>query len=428
MIFCPHCGADRRTVAPIAACPACGVKVDVDRLATGAQVLAPPPRPATTTAEVDLPEDDIPVRASNRRPLVAGAMVAVAMVALLVFVLSRGSEHSSAGTAAAGATTATPAEPPPPPPPQMPKRIVLRVERVQVAPTTREWDGPVAELSYKKLCSDVAGAVAALRPAGALANVVCDLMSEKQRQTDPRDPDLRVELRSGPVVYTSYVAPDRRAHQFGYSFVIPDESIPTQGLVLAVLDDDDGALGGEEIGSVRLSRDQLITMATTGELGALSADSLSLLEVTVTPHDGRLRKAEFDLATNSGGETVRGIAVNAGDVVRIEASGTWQIGTYNNDELGPEGFTDGRLQSSNLPLFARVNHGSTVALVGQQGKLVVLPVHPCTRVVSPFAGVIWVGINDRKVNDNQGSAHFRVFTRAAKASEWASPAALLGCD
>lgn len=415
----------------MAACPACGATVDVDRLVTGAQPLASPPRPAVTTAQVEIPEEDVAVPATNRRWLIAGGVVVVAMVVLLVIILGGGGSGGGSGASrstAGAAATAVPAEPPPPPPPQMPKRIVLRVERVQVASTKREWDGPVAETSYKKLCSDVAGVVAAVRPAGALASVVCDLMSEKQRQTDPREPDLRVELRSGPVVYTSYVAPDRRAHQFGYSFVIPDESIPAQGLVLAVLDDDDGALGGEEIGSVRLSRDQLIAMATTGELATLAAETLSLLEVSVTPHDGRLRKVEFDLATNSGGATARGIAVNAGDVVRIEASGEWQIGTYNNEVLGPEGFVDGRLKDYNLPLFPRAAHGSTVALVGQEGKLVVLPVSPCARVVSPFAGVVWVGINDRKFTDNQGSAHVRVFTRGPKPAEWASPAALLGCD
>lgn len=416
-------------MAPIEPCPACGATVDLDRLATGAQPLAPSPRPATTTAPVDLADLDAPARASRRRPLIAGVVVAVALIAVLIVVLASGDKSSSPRSAAASASTEAPEAPPPPPPPQMPKRIVLRIERVQVAQDGREWDGPIAEVSYKKLCSEVAGAVATVQPEAAIAGLACDLLgSSKQRQTDPREPDLRLELRSGPAVYTTYVAPDRRSHQFGYSFVIPDESIPVQGLVLAVLDDDDGALGGEEIGSVRLSRDQLIAMATTGELASLSASPVALLEVSVTAHGGRLRKAEFDLATNSGGANVRGITVNAGDIVRIEASGTWQIGTYNDDVLGPEGFIDGRLRDYNLPLFPRFAHGSTVALVGEQGKLVVLPVSPCVRVVSPFAGVIWVGINDRKFNDNQGSAHIRVFTRAPKPSEWASPGALLGCD
>ncbi|MBK9031558.1 MAG: hypothetical protein IPL61_09525 [Myxococcales bacterium] len=381
------------------------MKVDVDQLATGAQPAGASSRPAATTAESTSPRL-ISAPGARRRYFIVGAVIAVAVGALLVVVMSGGSEASSPRTAAAtagAAATNVPAEPPPPPPPQMPKRIVLRVERVRVATDGREWDGPIAETSYKKLCADVAGAVAVVQPEVAIAGLACNLLgSGKQRQTDPREPDLRVELRSGPVVYTSYVAPDRRAHQFNYSFVIPDESIPAQGLVLAVLDDDDGALGGEEIGSVRLSRDQLITMATTGELASLAAPPLSLLEVSATPHDGRLRKIEFDLAASAGGETARGITVNAGDIVRIEASGTWQIGTYNDKELGPAGFSDGRLQDYNLPLFPRTAHGSTVALVGQQGKLVVLPVQPCVRVVSPFAGVIWVGINDRKFTDNKG--------------------------
>jgi hypothetical protein len=284
MIFCPHCGADRRTVAPVAACPACGATVDVYRLVTGAQPLASPPRPAVTTAQVEVIDDEVAVPARDRRLLIAGGVVAIAMGVLLVVILSRGGRGGGSGAsrnAAGAAATAVPAEPPPPPPPQMPKRIVLRVERVQVAAGGREWDGPVAEVNYKKLCTEVAGAVAVVQPEAALAGLACQLLGNgKQRQTDPREPDLRVELRSGPVVYTSYVAPDRRAHQFGYSFVIPEESIPSQGLVLAVLDDDDGALGGEEIGSVRLSREQLIAMATTGELATLAAETLSLLEVS----------------------------------------------------------------------------------------------------------------------------------------------------
>jgi len=436
MIFCPHCGADRRTVAPVAACPACGATVDVDRLVTGAQPLVSPSRPAVTTARVEVSEDDVAVPAGSRRLLIAGVGVAVVVGVLLVVIRGGGGGGSSRGAAGAAAT-AVPTEPPPPPPPQMPKRIVLRVERVQVAASGREWDGPVAEVSYRKVCSGVAGLVKAVgarvSPAigakAAIAGVACDFLGDgKQRQADPREPDLRVELRSGPVVYTSYAAPDRRAHQFGYAFVIPDESIPAQGLVLAVLDDDDGALGGEEIGSVRLSREQLIAMATTGELATLSAESVSLLEVTVTPHDGRLRKVEYDLATNSGGETVHGIAVNAGDVVRIDASGEWTLGTRGNEAVHPEGLTEGRLQRNNLPLFPSVAHGSPVALVGQQGKLVRLPLTPCARVVSPFAGVVWVGINDRRFADNLGSAHIRVFTRGPKAAEWGRPGALLGCD
>jgi hypothetical protein len=439
MIFCPHCGADRRTVAPVAACPACGATVDVDRLVTGAQPLASPPRPAVTTARVEVSEDDVAVPAGRRRLLIAGGGVAVAMGVLLVVILSSGSRGGGGGSSRGAAGAAATAVPTEPPPPQMPKRIVLRVERVQVAAGGREWDGPVAEVSYKNMCSAVAGLVKAvgervspmIGAKAAIAGVACDFIGDgKQRQADPREPDLRVELRSGPVVYTSYAAPDRRAHQFGYSFVIPDESIPAQGLVVAVLDDDDGTLGGEEIGSVRLSRDQLITMAKTGELASLSAESLSLLEVSVTPHDGRLRKVEYDLATNSGGETVHGIAVNAGEVVRIDASGEWTIGTgtSGNEPVHPEGLTAARLQRNNLPLFPGVAHGSTVALVGQQGKLVRLPLTPCARVVSPFAGVVWVGINDRAYGDNRGSAHIRVFTRAPKAAEWGSPGALLGCD
>ncbi|MEZ4403737.1 MAG: hypothetical protein R3B06_27180 [Kofleriaceae bacterium] len=431
MIFCPSCGVDRRAVAPVAPCPSCGVAVDLDRLTRGASRTAPAPVSRGLAAD----DDDLEALAApgrSARRAVGIGLAAVAVVGAVIAVATCGRDKpratSTKALAASLAQGATPVAEPPPP--AMPTRIVLRVERVQVAVDGREWDGPVAERDYKQGCKDVSALTVLLAPAAArLIRLGCALMSDqRQRQTDPREPDLRLELRSGGVTYTSYVAPDRRAHQFGYSFVVPDESIPAQGLVLAVVDNDDGASGGQEIGSVRLSRDQLIGLATTGEVRALRAGALELLEVTVAPHDGRLRKVEADLAVRDGGATVEGIQVNAGDVVRIETSGTWQIGTRGHDELGPEGFTDGRLHDHNLPLFKHAAHGGTVALVGQQGQQHVLAVSPCARFVSPYAGVVWVGVNDRAFADNRGTVHLRVFTRGAKPGEWRTPGATLACD
>lgn len=131
-----HCGADRRTVAPIPAC-ARGAKVDVERRATAAQPLARPPRP---TAPVDIADVELAAPASRRRLLFAGAFAAFAMgrapghraARRQPFPLdtpSCRSHRGSRGTAAPAAADH--------------KRIVIRVERIQVAPDGREWDGPI---------------------------------------------------------------------------------------------------------------------------------------------------------------------------------------------------------------------------------------------------------------------------------------------
>lgn len=50
------------------------------------------------------------------------------------------------------------------------------------------------------------------------------------------------------------------------------------------------------------------------------------------------------------------------------------------------------------------------------------------RVVSPYSGVVWIGINDQEFQDNKGSAHYRIFARPAKRREWLVPGQLLACD
>jgi len=423
MFFCPHCGADRRTVAPIAPCPGCGVAL-ADR------------DPIRQTEELDVAstardDDDRPPRSRVRLGIAAaGAVAALGLGVVMVAWCGKGDGPTRAPNVVAATPRANePTEPPPPPKPEMPKWIVLRVERVQVAASDTEWDGPAVDSSFKEICKGLSSLVGAARPeVGGVARIGCSLLSgEKQRQADPRDPDLQVILDMAGASYRSYVATDRRAHLFEYPFVVPGDAVPPDGLVLSVVDADANAPRGQEIGSVRLTRDEIITLTTSGQLITRQSESLALLEFSVRPHDAKLRKADVTLAANRGGVDVRGIEVNAGDVVRVEASGTWQIGSWNADWLGPDGYTDGRLKDSNLDLFPRDSHGAAVAVVGQQEAAALLRPHPCERFVSPFAGVVWVGINDRKPGDNNGEAHYRVFTRAPKAAEWRAPGVLLGC-
>lgn len=425
-MFCPSCGADRRTVAPIAPCPACGVRLDV---APGAPAHLRSERQAT---ELPTDDEDLSTHHHRRRPVAvaAAAGVVAALGGIVATVMcSAGSSGGRDKPKAAGvAASAAPAAPPPP---AMPKRIVLRVERVRIEPTTTEWDGPVHEKSSDdEVCAVIATLAGTVNPLlGAGVGLGCaEMPAERQRQVDPREPDLQLELRVGTVVYRSHVAPDQHSYHFSYSFVIPDEVIPPDGVVLAVLDRDEGEAARQEIGSARVTRDELIGFAHSPGVRAVPAQGLDLLEIGVTAHDGRLRKETVSLDVSEGGTTLEGIAVNAGDVVRIQANGAWQIGTRGNEVLGPEGLVDGRLRENNLGLFEKYSHGAAVALVGRQGAHLALAATPCVRFISPYAGLVWVGINDSKRGDNAGTADFTVFTRGSKPDEWRSPGALLACD
>jgi hypothetical protein len=311
----------------------------------------------------------------------------------------------------------------------MPPWIVVRVERVRVAAGTTEWDGPHEESSLKQMCKDVSSLIGLARPdVGGAARLGCSLLSSGQRQTDPREPDLQLVLDIGGVSYSSYVATDRRAQLFSYSFVVPGAVVPVEGLVLAVVDADENSRRGQEIGSIRLTRKELIELAESRALIERRSDAVALLELSVRPRDGKLRTVDVSVEAKRGGTEARGLEVAAGEIVRVEASGSWRIGSWNDDMLGPSGYLDGRLRDSNLTLFPKDEHGAAVAVVGQQEAAALLRPRPCARFVSTYAGVVWVGINDRQAGDNAGEAHFRVLTRGPKPAEWRAPGALLGCD
>lgn len=146
-----------------------------------------------------------------------------------------------------------------------------------------------------------------------------------------------------------------------------------------------------------------------------------MIEVLVAAHDGNLRVLSRDLDISEGGMTIIGFPVFAGDIVRVEASGQWRIGTVHDDLLGPAGYAEGILSDSNLPYFPKAGHGAAVALVGQHGLGNTIEPNPCVRFVAAYSGAVWVGVNDQKPRDNRGTVHFKVQTRGAKAGEWRQP-------
>lgn len=418
MFSCPRCGADRRKLPPVAACPKCGVVLDD----AGASL---PILPASRTRR-------FMAIAIAGVVIVTGAIIAITVVALSGEESKRSEPAvtSKASTSVAAAAT-KPAElpPPPPPPPTLPEWIEIRVQRVQVTPG-REWDGPSEERGQKDQCRDLADVAKFGGPKLAIgASIFCELFtSNAQRQTDPRQPDLQLFLEAPSVQYKSYIAFDQQSQLFDYAFMVPSAALSEDGVVITVVDNDQGSERGQEIGSVRLRKQWLLDAWQTGQLQSPASDGLNLIEIGVSERRGELTHADAVFEAREGGRHVAGLEVVAGDFIRIKATGTWQIGDWNNDHLDANGYTDGRLHDSNLERFRDVAHGGAVALVGRSGMLFEVPPTTCFRAVAPFSGVVWVGINDRQPSDNRGTVTVRVHRRGPSPGEWKRPGATFACE
>jgi hypothetical protein len=96
--------------------------------------------------------------------------------------------------------------------------------------------------------------------------------------------------------------------------------------------------------------------------------------------------------------------------------------------MGVEGMRDGGTKDENLRLFPDLANGAAVAVVGRGTSVKPVGVQPCVKFVAPYAGIVWVGINDKSARDNRGAAQFTVMRRGPSPTQWGSPGELLQCD
>ena len=135
-----------------------------------------------------------------------------------------------------------------------------------------------------------------------------------------------------------------------------------------------------------------------------------------TNNDGRLSRSEFNSAGPIGSSgastpltissqerwTDTGIYVEAGQVLRFQASGTVQLSEDGNDIADPQGARSGR-RATNAPLpnspagalIARFGFGAPVMIGSGSGE-----------IRAPRAGRLYLGVNDDHLLDNTGE--FRV--------------------
>ena len=225
----------------------------------------------------------------------------------------------------------------------LPPWIQLRVGRVRIVKGSAAWDGPKTEASFSGGCKAVIQSVGATAKLNLkeVSDFGCNLLSDSQVQSDPALPDLQVQLNVHDTTYKSYIAFDQTTHTFDYPFAVPVAALTESGVVLSVVDADDGG-ASQEIGSVRVTKEQLLNAFASKTLMSLSAPGLELFEIEVSPADGTFKRRVVNLDSKKGGETVAGFSVFAGEVVRIEAKGSWSLGGLFPSRVLPSGPVDGR--------------------------------------------------------------------------------------
>jgi hypothetical protein len=309
---------------------------------------------------------------------------------------------------------------------RLPENIVLRVDRIDVAPkrpgTDQRWDGPEREPRSNVVCSLLAlGTNIAYPVSGPHVEALCGaLVPQEHRERFAEDPDLRVRLHVGAsVMLESPVARDLASHVFSYEFVVPTAAVPADGLHIEVLDDD-GKDGVQSIGGKRFTLEELAkTYESPTHVAAASDGAVLRLEVVVSAYEPRDMEKR-GMRASAGPLPFGNRRLMAGEIVHLRATGKYKVGKWYDATLGPEGYSGGSARSYNFEQepFASAPHAVGIALAGQDDLFVGAVVAPCVTFTSLYAGELRVGINDREPENNEGEIAFEGFVRAPTVAEF----------
>jgi hypothetical protein len=312
-----------------------------------------------------------------------------------------------------------------------PALVVVQLDTLEVEPQrpgkSGTWDS--SEEKSGNNCGLLAGAVSFLATpaAGGVTNVLCNAASSgKQRQKDPRAPDLVIRLTTGAgESFHTPVARDMYSHDFGYRVLIPLAAIPRHGLKLAVIDQDgDQAIDGELLGSFRVRREELLD----GKLHVLKKGSVRSLELSASPYVHAESSKDF-VAKAGEGLTATKYSVVAGQMIEVRASGQVDVTSFGNDPVSAAGFPKGK-RAYNLPMepFKSGPHAAAVTLVAADSTAIGgIVAGECSRFVAQFTGSVVLGVNDSDHTNNNGELNFRVRTLEPSAKDWAMPGKRLPC-
>jgi len=206
--------------------------------------------------------------------------------------------------------------------------IVLKISRVQVEPTKADdtpWDLQKAE--EPNGCRIVGvGATAVLGVAGgAVATFLCMQSGSKQRERDPRAPDLFVQVGVGDTKFRTPVASNTFSEAFDFPIVVPLDAVSASGIDIRVHDLDQDVNAGELIGMVRLTKQQIQTaLSSNTPVLSLSDDRVKRLEFEIVPYDHPRDSQPFRFAVNQH-PTATPARARAGELVTITAQGTYGV-------------------------------------------------------------------------------------------------------
>lgn len=197
---------------------------------------------------------------------------------------------------------------------------------------------------------------------------------------------------------------------------MPTAAVPADGLRLDVLDDD-GKLGAERIGGVRLSRAKLIEgYQSASKLLVLSGGAVRRLEVVLSPYtDAPIVFAE---RRASDVPVELGRRVMAGEFVIVRASGSFKVGSWFDAKLDPAGYPGSEARSYNLGPFKQEPHACAIALIGSGQTIEGVAIGIGKQFVATHAGTFRVGLNDNELGNNEGQVRYEVARRAATVQEW----------
>jgi hypothetical protein len=215
------------------------------------------------------------------------------------------------------------------------------------------------------------------------------------------------------------VALDLASHTFAYEFVVPTSAVPADGLRVEVLDDD-AKDGGQSIGIVRLTLEQLAnTFESPTRLLTTSGGGVVRMEVVVAPYSPTdIAKRAFPATFDPQPIMTRKLA--AGEVVHLRAEGSYKVGSWYDKSVGPTGYAGDTARRYNFKQAPFVNapHATGIALAGKNDLFVGALVAPCVTFTSLYAGDLRVGINDTEPANNDGVIAFEGYTRAPTVEEW----------
>jgi hypothetical protein len=314
---------------------------------------------------------------------------------------------------------------------------VIRVDSVRVSatrPSGEPWDGaePVPPRDDGG-CGLVAAIVTAgasgaawgvpAPVAGKAAEYLCRASEPEPRQQEkePGNPDLQVRLSAATdQPYATEIVKDSTQATFVHPFLVPVAAIPPDGLRLEVVDADEGD-AGDQIATVRLSAGEALAAlaSPTHIVAKRQAPCLDALELVISEYRA-VTPATVVMQASEGTKRVDGDELLAGEVVRVTASGRYQVGSYYDSPLSPAGYPGGGPRSYNFqyePLKS-ASHGCGFALVGHRMREATV-VGPCGSFLSTTSGPVVVGVNDTDPGNNSGQATFTVERRPPTVDEWA---------